>query len=87
MRRLSSQSVLKCARLDRMAKEVIVKLKNDQGFSSPSQDIRQILMIELKGFFANDLQVEASPWRDLVARDGKSGRNGRHACAIFLNWC
>ena len=45
-----------------MAKEVIVKLKNDQGFSSPSQDIRQILMIELKGFFANDLQVEASPW-------------------------
>ena len=35
-----------------MAKEVIVKLKNDQGFSSPSQDIRQILMIELKGFFA-----------------------------------
>ena len=70
-----------------MAKEVIVKLKNDQGFSSPSQDIRQILMIELKGFFANDLQVEASPWRDLVARDGKSGRHGRHACAIFLNWC
>ena len=32
LRRLSSQSVLKCARLDRMAKEVIVKLKNDQGF-------------------------------------------------------
>ena len=50
-----------------MTKEVSVKLRNGDGYPSPSQEVRKIMMIELKAFFTKELEADIEPWRDLAA--------------------
>ena len=51
-----------------MAKQISVKFKNTEGFSSPAKEIRDAMMAKLKDFFAKEEpQVELSPWADLAA--------------------
>ena len=50
-----------------MKKEISVKLRNGESYPSPSQEVREIMMIELKAFFAKELEDDLEPWRDLAA--------------------
>ena len=50
-----------------MTKEISIKLRNVEGYPSPSQEVREIMMIKLKAFFMKELEADLEPWRDLAA--------------------